>query len=294
MEPTAIGMPQGKTLDGVVTAWKQWRCPSGIRKADAPEQAEDEPCRMGDFAGYDQNAKSYMESYEVFGDLDKAFLPIRKGMMGIKLVINSKTGASISPHEFKLKNANGADANIDLSDTCLTIVVANLTNRGKFLIAQSDRTMSDAFIESLWNTATSKGELEVRMDLSDATDSEINSTIGSGAPDLFMAVGLAEPIDAGIVKAYVGNAMYVTTSGDLPFTLVNFNMWNEDWQVAAICHGFAINFNHQFFFDLPYVGSGKPTATLNKTTSGSRTLFNIAIGGKFFMQSLFEAEHKSR
>ena len=288
MSPTEINFPSGTTLAGVVTAWGQWRPPSGKRKVDAPSQKEDEPCRMGDFRGYDRNAVPYLESYEIFGDIsDNFFYPIRNGMMGVRLTINSKTGTSILPSEFTY---NG----VSFDDMRLTILIANLDQRGRFLYVQSQRTMLDASIESFWNTATKKGTLEVRMDLTTAEDDDINTFLNGGT-NLFMAVGLAEEVDLKYnwdVLTDVGNATYINVKSierKMPFPLVNFNMWGENWKIAGVYGGFAINANREARFFLPCNLIAYPDYTSCSYNKSTKTIsISFGSGTKFTIQPFFD------
>ena len=243
MTPTELTVPTSYSMNGVVTKWKSWRPPSGKRAAESPSGV-DEPCRMGDFAGYDKNAIPYIENYEIFGTFEGSLVPVRNGLTGVRLKINSKSGVSILPSEFSFDG-------IDFADTKLTIVIANVEHtNGRYLCAQSEKHMLDADIESFWNTATKKGTLEAIMDLTQATDAQINDFLG-GKTKLFIGVGLAEEIDPSLGET-VGNAIYIKTNQKaLPFKLINFNMWDKPWVIATLYDGFQINGNSITRFDLP-------------------------------------------
>lgn len=287
MTPTIINFPINNSIANVITAWKQWQPPSGKRKADAPSQAEDEPCRMGDFLGYDANARPYMENYEIFGDIrDDFFYPIRNGMMGVRITINSKTGTSILPSEFNF-------GSIPFNDMRLTLIIANLDKVGRFLYVQSQRSIEDAAIESFWNTATKKGTLEVRMDLTSAENDDINTFLNGGT-NLFMAVGLAEEVDLNSnwdILTDVGNATYInvkSTVRKMPFNLINIDMWNNGWKLAGIYGGFAINANREARFNLPCNLGAYPDYT-HCSYNASTKIVSISFGGtKFTIQAFFK------
>lgn len=288
MEPTAITFPANNTsTTGIITTWKQWRAPNGLRAVNSPTGI-DEPYRLGDFSGYDSNALPYVEEYEIFGDIGKDFFyPIRNGMMGVRITINSKTGTSILPSEFNWNS-------VEFEDMRLTLIVANLDKLGRYLFVQSQRGILDAAIESFWNTATKKGSLEVRMDLTGADQADINTFLNGGT-NLFMAVGFAQEIDINSNSNWdlltdVGNATYINTkvsSRQLPFDLINIDMWNKGWKVVGVYGGFAINANREARFNLPCHLVVNPDNTQCSYNTSSK-IISISFGGsKFTIQPTF-------
>lgn len=291
MEPTLLNLPSTNTsISDVITKWKQWRAPNGLRAVDSPTGL-DEPCRLGDFLGYDSKAMSYLADYKIFGDIkDDWFHPIRNGVMGVRLTIDSRsTGSSITPSECKFKSGTLSGQSIDLGNTYLTIVIANRTNKGRFLIAQSEKTVQDAFIESLWNTNTKQGSIEARMDLSNAPSDLFltnNQGFGQATDYVFLAIGFAEPLSPAYQTRSINNVYLTVKSGEaMPFSLINIDMWDDGWKVAALDHGFVTNFDYKFFFDVPFSASGSTLKVSSVSASGGN--ININISGSHSIESLF-------
>lgn len=269
-------------------AWTQWRPPSGSRE-------DDQPCRMGDFRGYDIYAKSYIESIEIYGDCGTSLIPVLGGRTGARLTLRTDgRGSSVLPSEFTYNNPAGGMTS--LGDMRLTLVVIASGPRGNWghslLAVQSAQTlgMCEATMKLNGGAAT---DMTVELDLSGVSGEEAAAFTG-GNP-FCMALCLSPDITEHCLNATpqylvksgtMGNAMLLSHGTDAPVELllpmVNADVWGQYPSGRFIHNGsdFAANQNQTYRFDVPcslYSSLSKTTARF--ATVGGKNGVVVDLGG---------------
>lgn len=263
MSPTVIALPKNDgeaSIDGCAPRWGQWRVPSG-RSAQSSPSGNDEPCRLGDFRGYDSMAGRHIVNYEVFIDDSETAFPY------LQPAVNGKTRVRLTfrPADMSVRLSDFTYGGVKLSDMYLTLIIANHQpsyKAGSFNVAekwgkkivykQSDEALSDVI-----GLSTAANVIEVELDTSGLSTAVLNefrnsSSAYGSSTKIFAAVGLAPRLpETGDVTGF-GNGWMVEADGVMPFGLVNFNMWNETWETVRINDDFLANATGTIYnYDVP-------------------------------------------
>lgn len=274
--PTA-GEPTSITLDAVEQAWEQWRPPSG-------KSADNEPCRIGDFLGYDHLAKADIGSVE-FGNKWDSTSPqaLRDGWL--RATVRFAEG-----EDFRVFLSDFTYGGTELQDMYLTILVikcyhTSATGREwtrRYFAAQS---------QSPLRALRPSGSASVDIDLSGVPDTVIDAfglnSDGSISTDHVVAVGLA-PRMPGLADGF-GTPQLIDAGGSLP-SLVSLNMYAAPTGSvryrAMLGTAESSGVADKEFFDVSgYITVSQGTAygrtTAAWATVGGRRGVTVNVGGRF-------------
>lgn len=209
--PTS-GEPTSTSLDAVEQAWEQWRPPTG-------KSADNEPCRLGDFRGYDHQAKADIAAVEFGNKWDStSSQALRDGWL--RATVRFAEG-----EDFRVFLSDFTYDGTALQDMYLTLLVVKrykLSTGGyewsrRYFAAQSTSPL---------RMLRPSGSASVQIDLSGVTDAAINAfglnSDGSVSTDHVVAVGLA-PRMLGLADGF-GTPQLIDAGGTLP-SLVSLNMY---------------------------------------------------------------------
>lgn len=296
MTPAAITKPKQyeMTLANCVGHWGQWRRPSGKLKVDAPSQAEDEPCRTGDFRNYSKDAKPHIANIEWFSmnnqSMGSPALQIG-GALKARVTVNTQTNYGIGLNEFSY---NGTA----LSGLYLTIVAVNYASDNQtwggqmFMVAQSSQSLL-----AVMTANSTKSSFTWEVSLKYPNNNTFFTYDKAGNLRHFIAIGLA-PYKSGITDSN-GYAQILTPSaGNAIPTLVNLDAWGNfgDNRLAAITSAWSgiTTFSYFNVYSMVRQASGvTPTFTAQFITKNGTKGIAIKLNDKFTIGTYFSNQSNS-
>lgn len=239
MTPKLIQFPQYPTASTAApqTLWGQWRVPTGKRKDDTNGQYEDEPCRLGDFRGYNHGAVGAIKHVKIYSSAGEGYTkPIAynsdyHGAMGYLIAeAEIDTAADLPPSMFH--RPDGTE--LSLGEMHLTLVLASVDpgSGQNMWIAQSPRNLSES------------GPRCTAMMVTTEFDFDGMPLVG-GEPANVVMTGLYPKIEG---LADDGSAHY---ESDVLKYMVSLDMWGD----APVRH-------YAFNDDIAVFGSGGAGATV--------------------------------
>lgn len=289
--PSVDATPTAEQLAAVEQSWQQWRPPSGKR-------ADNEPCRLGDFRGYDHHAKADIANVAFANKwIDSSSQALRDGWL--RATVNFNDGEDFRVYLTDI-SYNGAA----LEDMYLTLLVIKAYRWGsnlgsvdwkqKYFAAQSSQPLK---------LLRPTGSASVEIDLSEVTDAVIAEfsadANNSSSSAHIVAVGLAPKMD-GLADSE-GVPQLIRAEGTLP-QLISLNMYNSP--LRCVRYSSMLGTAEQSgvvdkeYFDVTgYVTVQQNTQVGNTTASwatvdGQRGIM-VSVGGQFALMPTTIAEGHS-
>ena len=283
--------PTAEQLAAVEQSWEQWRPPSG-------KKDDNEPCRLGDFRGYDHHAKADIANV-VFANewIDGSSQALRDGWL--RATVNFNDG-----EDFRVYLTDISHNGVKLQDMYLTLLVikayhygsygGNISWAQKYFAAQSSQPLKHL---------RPTGSASVEIDLSNVTDEVIaefsDNANNSSSSDHIVAVGLAPKMD-GLADSD-GVPQLIRADGALP-QLISLNMY--DAPLHCVRYSSMLGTAEQsgvvvkVYFDVTGYATVQQNSQAGKTSASWATVNNrqgirISIGGQFALTPTAIAEGHS-
>lgn len=217
MTPALLTIPPASDItdtSGCTTPWEQWRPPGGLR-------ADNEPCRLGDFRGYDHAAKADIEAVEFFNQWSEGTaMALNDGYTGVRV--------RFAPgYDFRVGLDCFSYGGTELSQMYLTLLVAN-KGASKWALhcaaAQSEQPLGGL-------DRTQTRTWEVRLDLPSMSDADAMEWLQFGSDrysdENLVIAGLSPKFDG----IDVGTTALLRTDGVLP-VMVSLDMWAQGMKLV--------------------------------------------------------------
>lgn len=283
--------PTAEQLAAVEQSWEQWRPPSG-------KKDDNEPCRLGDFRGYDHHAKADIANVAFANEwIDSSSQALRDGWL--RATVNFNAGEDFRVYLTDISH-NGAA----LEDMYLTLLVVKAYHYGsygeniswaqKYFAAQSSQPLK---------LLRPTGSASVEIDLSEVTDAVIAefsaNANNSSSSDHIVAVGLAPKMD-GLADSD-GAPQLIRAGGTLP-QLISLNMYNSP--LRCVRYSTMLGTAEQSgvvvkeYFDVTGYVTVKQNSQAGKTSASWATVngqrgIMVNIGGQFALTPTTIAEGHS-